>query len=233
MTIINRCNTLNEKIDRYHNLSTSSDTIEIFTTRNGQISEVIRQLRPLHATWMLFRKVGIEVTVPNVAFLLYRQIPEILAGYQEDPDYLKDTPVLGSALVHLELLINGLEERLNESWLQYTGSHTVSLDENLLNILGQIPELAATIRDVRTLRSKVQSHRNRLPETDADIQDFDDTVNEIRQQWSQLVGDSNVISFLRACAEGAPLDLLTEEVRNWLSECGIERYFNVVIRRNF
>ena len=90
-------------------------------------------------------------------------------------------------------------------------------------------------REVRLLRQRaerIELTRRTLPKNAQELREFNDEVAELQQAWSQLGGGevpAAVVTFLKAAAAptGAAIDLLTDEVRRWLTQHGIARSFAI------
>jgi hypothetical protein len=211
----------------------------VLRTRRDQLEDLVAALAPLHATYVVFRQNEIQVderkTKPS-ATRLASSFDDVQKRFADDPNCLAaDTTLLRrETTVYLPRLVEHLREALRRAWLDYLAARGSIVDDDLIQVVAKVPQFAQAARAISDLRRAVNEFRERLPEQDAELREFHAKTDELGQAWATLEGDGlpgGVLRFLKAAGStGAPVELLTAEVRRWLSERGVEGSFRVVIR---
>ena len=119
-----------------------------------------------------------------------------------------------------------LERRATGAWQRYTAEKMPDISAEVLTALEDDPTVAKIINlseGLRRLRDRP------IPSPDVMYQ-FDKATAQLRSAWSVLdVANlsEEIVAFLRAAnsAQGAPLDSLTEQVREWLEQRGAAGYY--------
>ncbi len=119
-----------------------------------------------------------------------------------------------------------LERRATIAWQRYTAEKMPDISAEVLTALEDDPTVAKMIRlseGLRRLRDRP------IPSPDVMYQ-FDEATAQLRSAWAVLdVANlsEEIVAFLRAAnsAQGAPLDSLTEQVREWLEQRGAAGHY--------
>jgi hypothetical protein len=119
-----------------------------------------------------------------------------------------------------------LERRATGAWQRYTAQKMPDISVDVLTALEDDPTVARIIRlseGLRRLRDRP------IPSTEV-LNQFDEATAQLRSAWSVLdVANlsEEIVAFLRAAnsAQGAPLDSLTEQVREWLEQRGAAGHY--------
>ena len=229
-TLPARCQSLEEQLGRLETAKKFKDSAEGFESRKTNIEEAIARLRPLWAQLEVLRRHGITVDVPNEAWSLRHSLTKARDDYQNDVNSITKSSALPLGL--LNNLATKLQANLKAAWEIYADANTVRVDTNLLQNLEGVPSLRAQIAGVRALKSNLELKRLRVPESDDDITAFRTAASNLEDKWKALQSQdvpAAVLEFLQlAGAGGASLDLLTEEVRDWLRAQKLEPSFQVV-----
>ena len=240
MTLVERCVELNKQLLELAELEKVAGDISDFQDLKDLLDTAINPLRPLHTTVQLF-KTNKEIELVNLptgdADRLFREFTTAQSDFETDPSSITRETGLRKIIFSLPGFESNVRASLSRSWSDYTSKHSPQLDVASLEVLASIPTLKSIIDRIRFLQVDIDRLRSSLPETDTDIQNFHKKINQLKGEWQALAGEGipeSVIKFLRACGGvgGANLDLLTDEVLNWLSDRHIEESFRVVIRRN-
>lgn len=237
--LVERCDELNKQLVELEALEKKDTAISDFQEVRDLLDNGVNGLRPLHTTMQLFQAEEIElINLPvEDAGRLFREFTKAQSGFETNASSITRDTELKKAIFSLPTFESNVRASLSRSWNDYTSKYSPQLDVASLDVLASIPTLKSIINSIRLLQVHIDTLRSSLPETHRDIQNFHDKIGELKAKWQDLTGEGipeSVITFLRACGGlgGANLDLLTEEVRNWLSERNIEESFRVVIRRN-
>lgn len=239
MTLGRRCVELKEQLLELRGLEKEAGETSAFQEMRDLLYGELERLRPLHMTMQLFEeKVDIElIDLPiEDAHQLSNAFGKAQSGFRADPGSMTKAAWLRDVVFSLPAFASRIKDSLTRSWEAYTSRHSPNLDVRFLEVLASVPTLASIVSDIRRLQSEVDSLRGRLPKTDQDMQTFHSKIDQLNRQWHALTGEGipdGVITFLRDCGvSGANLDLLTDEVLDWLSVHDMTTSFCVVIRRN-
>lgn len=158
------------------------------------------------------------------------QVNMTVENFRETPDSIisSNNVVLKSSLKGLNA---ALEQYISDSWRLYTerGRQT---NQQVLDGLRTIPIFTEIVDKVKILNIQIENLRKELPLSEASFNRFDRLVLEAEAAWEQI-GSTNlpeeVEAFLRSAGsrEGAPLNLLTTKVVEWLTEKGIGSSFRI------
>jgi hypothetical protein len=98
-----------------------------------------------------------------------------------------------------------------------------STNNEMLNLLAEVEAFKATVQRIQRLDLQIQQVE--FPNSSEDFERVDQLIDLLRQSWNSLSSDEvpeAVLSFLKAAANrGAPIDLLTPDVKDWLTRHGI------------
>lgn len=123
-----------------------------------------------------------------------------------------------------------LERRVAAEWQRYTDQKTPEISVEVLTALEDDPRAGSTIVRIQHLSEALRRLRTRTIPSPAELDEFDKAVAQLRDAWSALDVASlseEIVAFLRAAnsAQGAPLDLLTVPVREWLKQRGAASHY--------
>ena len=124
-----------------------------------------------------------------------------------------------------------LDEHITREWRIYT-ERSRHANTQVLEALSGIHAFAKTVQKVRALTASIEQCRKNKPTSEEDFKKFDGLVKQVDTAWNELGSDEvppNVERFLRAAGgrEGAPIDLLTTEVKEWLETRKINSSFRI------
>ena len=98
-----------------------------------------------------------------------------------------------------------------------------STNQEMLYVLVKIEAFRPNVQKIRDLNTQIQ--RQKLPQTFEEFEQIERLIDQLREHWLTLSSDDfpeTVLHFLKATVDfGAPLNLLTTEVRDWLDYHGI------------
>ena len=123
-----------------------------------------------------------------------------------------------------------LERRATGAWQRYTAQKMPDISAEVLTALEDDPRAGSTVARIMRLSEGLRRLRDRpIPSPEA-LKEFDETTAQLRSAWSVLDVASlseEIVAFLRAAnsAQGAPLDSLTEQVREWLEQRGAAGHY--------
>ena len=171
-----------------------------------------------------------QPNIANKSVAVASQINSILEHFREDPGSIisYNTIVLKNAL---KGVINDLDLYISLSWRDYT-SRTFQTNQQDLNVFSAIPMFAGIVQKIRILLIQIDNCRSTIPMGESDFEKFDRLIIEFDAAWKELGSTDlppEVQCFLQAAGtrEGAAINLLTTEVKDWLRTKGISESFRI------
>lgn len=130
----------------------------------------------------------------------------------------------------VENAVREFEQRTAAAWQRYAAKTIPEVSDEVLTALQDDPRGGSTVAKIRRLSDKLGRLRDRTIPTAEELSDFDEANAEVRSAWSTLDAESlddNVLAFLRAANSdhGAPLELLTTAVLEWLEQRAATRHY--------
>jgi hypothetical protein len=130
----------------------------------------------------------------------------------------------------VDTAVRELERRATGTWQRYATQKTPEISEEVLAALEADPRAGSTVVRIRRLSEVLRRLRDDPLPSLEELGEFDRTTAELRSAWSTLdvAGLSEeVVTFLRAANsdDGAPLELLTVSVREWLEQRGAASHY--------
>ncbi|HEU0301502.1 MAG TPA: hypothetical protein VFR37_18730 [Longimicrobium sp.] len=208
-----------------------ADRFEGFSSRARQVQDEVTRLEPLVATWRVLRAHGIPVQSPaaRVQAALAR-VDEARSQYRADPLSVLEN-WYRPASDALQAVCRDVDAELRSAWRRYVAGRIPSVNADLLDVLQQVPTFRHPVEVIRQRLRELRDQQEQLPASAAALEAVDRRVSEIDAAWHKLTSDevpSAVIEFLRqAGVGGAPLSLLTDEVRDWLVSRRIDTSFRI------
>jgi hypothetical protein len=123
-----------------------------------------------------------------------------------------------------------LERRVTGAWQRYTAQKMPDISADVLTALEDDPRAGWTVSRITHLSEGLRRLRDRPIPSSEVLNQFDEATTQIRNAWSALdVANlsEEIVAFLRDAnsAQGAPLDSLTEQVREWLEQRGAAGHY--------
>jgi hypothetical protein len=199
----------------------------------GQVAEASSRLSPLASAFRAMRAKGIiEIGTQVAARELADEVRTILhdgrnriAAGSEIERFQSN--VLRSRTVKLA---EGIERVLGDAWRRWALGRIPPLDDDILAVLEQVGR-AADVRQIRRAKASLSERLSTLPLTDAAIAAFEREAADLSRAIQEMPIPGQVRSFLLAVPRGAQLELLTDEVSNWLRDNGLQASFVVIPKR--
>lgn len=219
--LINRAKQLIELSEEKLNLRKYADQIESFKTRQQQVEKAVLKLLPFVNTLRVFRQKNIidcNFTQKTESFLHF--VNQSRIKFTESPEWIiKSRDFDGDILERsIKAITTELDEQLTQAWKNYLSEKMPSTNQEMLNLLVKIEAFRPTVQRIRDLNDRIQ--RQKLPQTSEEFEHIEQLIDQLRENWHSLSSDDvpeTVLHFLKAAVDlGAPLNLLTTEVRDWL-----------------
>jgi flagellin-specific chaperone FliS len=206
-----------------------------FEAREKQLEEAISSLRLLVEAVKVFRDRGLgNVDVRDKADGLLKFIEGAESQFQNNREWIVDNKNFNGKTFQKSIknLENSVSQELQQNWQQYLAQKMPSTNDELLNVLGNIDSFQAKVKLIRQLKSTI--NKDNFPKTEREFQHLEDCIKHLKNCWNDLSGDEvpeSVLTFLKNAVsnEGAPLHLLTPEVKQWLDRHKISQAFRVCL----
>ncbi len=210
-----------ELCEEKNHLRKCANQLEGFKTRQQQIEEAVLKLLPFTNTLRVFRQKNIiDCDIRQKVEPLLHSVNLRLEKFKESPEWIVDSHNFNGNILERSIkgITNELDEQLTQAWKNYLVQKMPSTNQEMLNVLVKIEAFRPTVQIIRDLSDRLQ--RQKLPQTSEEFEYIEQLINQLRERWHCLSSDEvpeTVLNFLKAAVDlGAPLDLLTPEVREWL-----------------
>lgn len=236
--LLERAETLAEKINSYQRFQKSSDEADRLETRADQFGRLATQIADLLKTLNAFAEAGIPVAfTPNDGPGYAEKARILREAIKTDPAIINDPPfdIKYAFCDRLSGIVAAGYKIASATWKAYVEKRADFGAENVLNALAQVPQFRASVAEVRAIRHKIISLGEKLP---VDIKaariELDTLISQHNTSWTSLAADdipASVITFIRAAATSdALLITFTTEVRAWLESRDLLGAFRITLR---
>lgn len=126
--------------------------------------------------------------------------------------------------------VRELEGRANGMWQRYAAQKIPDISVEVLAALEDDPRAGSTVVRIEHLAEGLFRLRERPIPSPEELGEFDEAIAQLRSAWATLDVASlseEIVAFVRAVnsAQGAPLDSLTLQVREWLEQRGVASHY--------
>ena len=236
--LLERAAGLADKITRYQQLKAAANEAEKFRTRAVQAGQAATLIVQAKAAIHRFTAAGISVDfVPANVEALVEKAETLLTIAAENPAGLADPPF--NFRYDFADRVSGVAAAANkalvEAWRRHVAENGPGGSDEVLEALARLPQLRLGVVRIRRLRDEVARLAADAPsDPEAAVLRLATLVSEHRAAWADLTADGiprAVIAFIRNSGSemGAPLSLLTEEVRDWLASRDLLGAFRIRI----
>lgn len=222
-------------IKQRRELRENRDRILGYKTRLDELGDLKKRTKPLIQTCLAFRESGIgDFDEPVYLKNLIDITIELKGLFEENPEKIIEARSLFQLTQGFTGLCGLLDSKLRTEWENYVMENNPAAKSELLYVLGRLPTFAATVSKIKRLSEQIMSMKQHLPKDKEDIKDFEKKVEELKLAWQKIGSDEvpkGVLQFLQgAVSGGAHLNLLTDEVRQWLALNGLSNSFRINLR---
>ncbi len=240
MQLLTKAESLRKEIDQLRALKETANYAEGFETRLNNLSPV-QELQVLMPIYQALKENGVTINFDNfdkvkaLVLVLQTHLMNIQERYQADPQTILATDeALGNGFWKpLKQLPKKLEAAFKSAWAGHVNNVLPSLDNEILSVLAQIPDLQQQVVDIQRHYQEAEVLSKQLPRDDSAFQCLDALVSLLTTQWQNLQGGgipNDVLDFLKDCADrGAGIEAMTPEILAWLKERGLLHSFKIVV----
>ena len=233
MTLVERTAALRERCEGLATLDEKIDKAQALGTRFAELRSAAENLSEILATAAMLEKAGISVSPPAASVA---QVQNAIAkiktrfGQSREADALTKGQDWRVLIRELPKVVSDLESAASESW----ESHAQQL------FSGDAPAavhrtLAPTDANKAALFKYRQTHerysrlKSNLPKSLEEVAELGRIAEELKAVKFDHDVPASVRKFLEALPAGAPLALLTDEVREWIEREGVTKRYQVVV----
>lgn len=226
---------LAESIRLKQQISQNTQVLKGFRTRKQQIVEYQSSLQERQVVVDEFIQHNFEPpTVNSAADDFIEEVEYILEKFSGDPFWiiqgLKNTDIGNTC----RTLVKALDSYIQSNWQVLTSEFPVKSFETL-DVLGNIPSFKERVEQIKITCIKIDNLRKqKMPQT-GDISRYKSLVDKFDSLWLEFESDDipdEVEVFLRSAGTvgGADLELLTDEVFEWINNHHIEDSLGIKFR---
>jgi len=228
--LIDDCNRLSKLAQNATNLKKYAADLGKFRDRQSKIEPLVQELSPLVTALRAFREKGLaNFDCSQKADVLLLEVTTTLDEFHKNRGWLIEKFKSTILQNRVSTLKSELEGYLKQAWADYKRQRTPNTNDELLELLARIETFKPTVQTIQRLLNQLK-----VVDFPKDVQQFeqiDQAIDDLSIAWNSLKSSEvpeAVLNFLRATAtHGATIDLLTPEVRNWLNDQGITRFFYI------
>ena len=222
-----------EELARHRQLAVDSTAV---ATRAQQLEMLAADLRARTDQLSLFRDRGI---FPNINSMSARDLLNLTksqrTAFERDHASIADDPIDSKFKwryrERLRQLCQLIDQALTEAWNRHVDSIAPARNDDILEVLARLPKFAADADAISALRRSLTTAGP--PQTAADFERAEALVSDLNSHYEKLKGiPKDVRAFLAdATTEGASIDTLTPDIRDWLQANGFLGSLRYVLKR--
>lgn len=228
--LVDDCQQLSQLVTHVVSLRKNATDLKNFRDRQDKIESLVNELRPLVIALRAFRERGlVNFDCSQKVDLLLTEVTTTITEFQKEREWLIEKFKLNTFQIKVTALKSELEISLKQAWVGYKNHRVPSTNEELLGLLAKIETFKPTVQVIRRILNQLKAID--FPKDTQQFEQIDQAINDLSTAWNNLQSGEvpeAVLNFLRAAAtHGATIDLLTPEVKNWLNNQGITRFFYI------
>lgn len=228
--LVDDCQQLSQLAMHVGSLRKNATDLKNFRDRQDKIESLVDELHPLIIALRAFRERGlVNFDCSQKADVLLTEITTTLTEFQKEREWLIEKFKFNTFQIKVTALKSELESSLEQAWIGYKNRRISGINEELLELLAKIETFKLTVQTIRRILNQLKTID--FPKDGQQFEQIDQAINDLSTAWNNLKSGEvpeAVLNFLRAAAtHGATIDLLTPEVKNWLNNQGITRFFYI------
>ncbi len=211
---------LEEQIKNVHN----------YQERRNQLFSIVEKLDSLHQKAILFQhEFNFELHLPQLPKILV-ETKALNERYAQNESIIID---IGDAYFkYWDQLIEDYQKAIEDRWNLYKQEHIFQINETVLRLLESFRVFEQDLEKVKTEKKRLDIQLGKMPpDNEMKWKAIHELNRNLRQTWDGLQLDSlpeSILDFIKkAQLEGVSLDNYTPEVRNWLEENKLKKYFRI------
>ncbi|MBE9111421.1 hypothetical protein IQ273_18615 [Nodosilinea sp. LEGE 07298] len=226
--LLDECQILGQQVQGVVALKKYSADLNKFRERQQKLEALVDDLRPLLIALDAFRERNlISVNFSQKADQVLAEVAAIISEFQKDKGWIIEQFKFNALQAKVSALKVELKGQLQQAWLAYKQKKVPITSSELLELLGKIDTFKPAVQKIQRRIAELKAVE--YPQDISHFQRIDQAIQDLETAWGSLDDvPTDVQSFLRAATtHGASIDSLTPEVKNWLIEQGITRFFYI------
>ena len=238
--LIGHAEHLRSEIEALRQLRASATVTDAVRTRAQQLQDRAGGLAADVERVALFRSRGCTPSLPmeSLQDLLTRTRDYRTGFAAERASIIADPENSDFKWKYLERfpqITRSIRASLARAWERHVDDLAPDISDDLLGAFAGVPEFGETVRQIREIRGQLTALRGNPPDRPEAFDEVDVLARGARQRW-QSIADQDpspaVRAFLTdAAGQGASLDALNKEVRDWLEARGLAGSLRLVWKR--
>lgn len=231
--LIDECAQLTKLAQDANDLKKYAADLGKFRDRLSKIKPLVEELSSIEAATKAFREKGlIDFDFSHKADDLLGEVAVVLSQFQKDRGWLIEE-FKGKSFQKFESKVadlkNELETYLQGIWITYKRQKLPKTNPDLLELLEKDQDWKIKVQRVKSRLSKINAVA--FPKDSNQFQKIDQEIDLLVSEWNSLSSGEVPIAvqdFLKAATTyGATLDRFTPEIKAWLDEKGLSRFFYI------
>lgn len=226
--LLDECQLLSQQVQDVVALKKYSADLNKFRDRQQKLEALVDDLRPLLIALNAFRERNlISVDFSQKADQVLTEAAAIISEFQRDKGWIIEQFKFNALQAKVNALKGELKGQLHQAWLAYRQKKVPITSSELLELLGKIDTFKPAVQKIQRRIAELKTIE--YPQDISHFQRIDRAIQDLETAWGSLDDvPTDVQSFLRAATtHGASIDSLTPEVKDWLIEQGITRFFYI------
>lgn len=221
-----RCLALQTQLDRLRQTQANHEKAKSIGTRRQELEERNVELACLAgaASVLVHHKHLVPTLLPNIE-KARQNCTAVLQRLESDPETLTQGRDYSKLLERLDTIRETLRKQTSAAWSEFVKKHEGG-DERFLGQVEQVPGQAEIVATIRRARAQLNGAAAAVPQTEAQYEQFIRCSQVLQQALDSLNPEefpAAVLTFFKRAQSpgGAPIGLLTDEVRTWLDRKGM------------
>jgi hypothetical protein len=226
--LLGDCQKLSQQVQDVVALKKYATDLDKFRDRQQKLTALVGELKPVVMALKAFREQNlINVDLTQKVDQVLTEVVMVISEFQQDRGWIVEQFKFKSLHNKVRSLKTEIEDQLRQAWTVYKSQRIPMTSSDLLGLLAKINTFKPTVQTIQRHIAAINTVE--YPQDAAHFQRIDQAIQDLSTAWNNLDEvPSDVQNFLRAATtHGASIDLLTSEVKNWLTERGITRFFYI------
>ncbi|MSR09284.1 MAG: hypothetical protein EXR82_07105 [Gammaproteobacteria bacterium] len=239
--LIQRSNDLIRRIAAIEGLRANANKATAFRTRADTLDAPAHRLASLAEMWPVCQDLGIPLALDDALADRVRAIGRHAQALAEAYQGSAESITLEKANLRFQFweplteLPDHVEAALRMAWEQFVSQSLPTVQEQVLQVLQNLPGFNSQVIIIRSLQTKAQLLKSTLPPAAASlparIAEVRSIAQNLSEAWRSLQGDGippEVLTFLQAASGGrATLRQLTPTVVQWIDGYSLKESFRI------
>ena len=225
MTALERTKRLREQLEHGKNDAKYRDDAKGLEAMRVVLEELRSRLQVQLTTARLLVDKGVfDVAAMPALDKLHKSVSDNIAAFDETPQSLRNSRRFTTLEKRAKKVIEALDAALAKAWASEFAS-APSPQMQLLAQIEKVPGQAASVAAIRATNTRLQSFRNTVPTEEQDWGTYRNVRDDLEALLGNLDADAfppEALAFCKAAqAGGASIDMLTDDVSEWLEQHGL------------